>query len=135
MPLKRYTITTSIRARMIQDKKLLTLVITFSTIAILLLATSILVIGFNLLLIGNLLPAAMTSGYLYTAWKKQHHHSSVSRNSQQGFIRHKSQGIKIPFVVVAILILPLIITIVLSLMYSYPIYLVVASIMLPWTFT
>src|SRR5919199_6204527 len=128
MPLKKYTMA-STRTKMIYDKKLFTIVIILGTFAILLLATAILVIGFNLLLIGNLLPAVMTSGYLYIAWKKQ------QKQQQYSSLSHNSQRVKIPFVVVAILILPLIITTAISVTHSYPLYLVVASIMLPWTFT
>jgi hypothetical protein len=126
MPSKKYTLA-STRTKMIYDKKLFTIVIILGTFAILVLATSIPVIGFNLLLIGNLLPGTITSGYLYIAWKKQQQrYSSLSHNSQR---------IRIPFVLMAILILPLIIITAKSVTRSYPLYLVVASIMLPWTFT
>ena len=106
------------------EKKSLALVIILSLFAsFLLVASLIILLGLNALSIGSLFAAALTSGYLLILFKR--------RNND---LRHISRWIQIPFILFAILVIPVITTLSILIMYSYGIYLVIISLMIPLTF-
>ena len=107
------------------EKKSLAIVIILGIVAsFLLVASLIILLGLNALSIGSLLAAALTSGYLLILFKRRHTD-----------LRHRSRWIQIPFIIIGILLIPVIITLSILIIYSYEIYLVVISLMLPLTFT
>ncbi|HZA61525.1 MAG TPA: glycosyltransferase family 2 protein [Nitrososphaeraceae archaeon] len=109
---------------MISKKKPFALVIILSIFACLLLASSLVILlGFTELTIANLIAAGLTSSYLMLLFKRRH-----------DSVRHKSQRIQIPFILFGILVIPLITTIFLSIIYTYEIYLIILSLLIPLTF-
>src|SRR5918997_2233801 len=109
---------------MISKKKPFALVIILSIFACLLLASSLVILlGFTELTIANLFAAGLTSSYLMLLFKRRH-----------DSVRHKSQRIQIPFILFGILVIPVITTIFLSIIYTYEIYLIILSLLIPLTF-
>jgi cellulose synthase/poly-beta-1,6-N-acetylglucosamine synthase-like glycosyltransferase len=107
------------------EKKSLALVIILSLFAsFLLVASLIILLGLNALSMASLAAAALTAGYLLILFKKRH-----------SDLRHRSRWIQIPFILFGILLIPVIITLSVLIIYSYEIYLVFISIMMPLTFT
>src|SRR5215216_4064270 len=109
---------------MVNKKKSLAIVIILSIFACLLLASSLVIfLGLTELTIGNLFAAALTSSYLMVLFKRRH-----------DGMRNDSQRIQIPFILFGILVIPVIITLSLSIIYSYEIYLIIVSLLMPLTF-
>src|SRR5215210_953152 len=107
------------------EKKSLALVIILSIFAFFLLTTSlILLLGVNALSIGNLFAAALTSSYLMILFKRR-----------DDYLRRDSRRTQIPFILFAILVIPVITTLSILIIYSYEIYLVIISFLMPLTFT
>jgi cellulose synthase/poly-beta-1,6-N-acetylglucosamine synthase-like glycosyltransferase len=107
------------------EKKSLAIVIILSIFAsFLLVASLIILLGLNALSMASLAAAALTAGYLLMLFKKRH-----------SDLRHSSRWIQIPFILFGILLIPVIITLSVVIIYSYDIYLIVISIMMPLTFT
>jgi biofilm PGA synthesis N-glycosyltransferase PgaC len=105
------------------EKKSLAIVIVLSVFASLCLAASLVIlVGVNALSIANLFAAALTSGYLMILFKRR------------SYLRLGSQRIQIPFLLFGILVIPVIITVSILMIYSYDIYLVLISLMMPLTF-
>ena len=107
------------------ERKSLAIVVILGIFAsFLLVASLIILLGLNALSIGGLFAAALTSGYLLILFKRRY-----------ADIRHRSRWIQIPFLLFGILLFPVIITLSIIIIYSYEIYLVVISLMMPLTFT
>jgi biofilm PGA synthesis N-glycosyltransferase PgaC len=107
-----------------KKKKSLAIIIILSIFASFLLAAALVILlGLNALSIGNLFAAALTSGYLMILFKRRHHG-----------LRHYSRRIQIPFILFGILVIPVIATVSISIIYSYEIYLVIISLLMPLTF-
>ncbi|MDQ3835673.1 MAG: glycosyltransferase family 2 protein [Thermoproteota archaeon] len=107
-----------------KNKKSLAIVIILSIFACLLLTSSLVILlGLTDLTIANLFAAGLTSGYLLLLFKRR-----------QNSLRHSSQRIKIPFILFCTLVIPVIITLFLSVIYSYGIYLIILSLLIPLTF-
>lgn len=85
-----------------------------------------LIISLNsyVLLIADLLPAAISSTYLINTFRKQKKGSKDNRN----------KTLPIPFIFFGLIVIPLTITIVTSIVYSFEIYLIVISFVMPLTF-
>lgn len=110
---------------MINKKKSLAIVITLSIFASFCLAASLVILlGLNALSIGNLFAAALTSGYLMVLFKRR----------DDGYSRYNPGRIQIPFILFGILIIPVIATLSIAIIYSYEIYLVIISLLMPLTF-
>ena len=106
------------------EKKSLAIVIILSLFAsFLLVASLIILLGLNALSIGSLFAAALTSAYLLILFKRRHND-----------LRHDSRWIQIPFILFAILVIPIITTLSILIIYSYEIYLLIISLMMPLTF-
>lgn len=113
---------------MINKKKSFAIVIILSILASLCLAAALVILlGLNALSIGNLFAAALTSSYLMVLFKKRHddHHLYTQYNLRR---------IQIPFILIGILIIPIIATLSISIIYSYELYLVIISLLMPLTF-
>jgi hypothetical protein len=109
---------------MVNRKKSLAIVIILSIFACLLLASSLFILlGLTELTIGNLFAAALTSGYLMVLFKRRH-----------DGMRNDSRRIQIPFILFGILVIPVVTTLSLSIIYSYEIYLIIISFLIPLTF-
>jgi biofilm PGA synthesis N-glycosyltransferase PgaC len=109
---------------MIKKKKSLAIIIILSIFASFLLAAALVILlGLNALSIGNLFAAALTSGYLIVLFKRRH-----------SGLRHYSRRIQIPFILFGILVIPVIATVSISIIYSYEMYLVIISLLMPLTF-
>lgn len=109
---------------MVNRKKPLAIVIILSIFACLLLASSLIILlGLTELTIANLFAAALTSGYLMVLFKRRH-----------DGMRNDSRRIQIPFILFGILIIPVVTTLSLSIIYSYEIYLIIVSLLIPLTF-
>ncbi len=109
---------------MANKKRSLAIVIILSIFASLLLASSLLLLlGLTELTIGNLFAAALTSGYLLALFKRGHHD-----------MRNYPRRIQIPFILFGITIIPVITTLSFSIIYSYEIYLIIISLLMPLTF-
>ncbi len=70
------------------------------------------------------MPAALTSGYLMVLFKRR----------DDGYSRYNPGRIQIPFILFGILIIPVIATLSIAIIYSYEIYLVIISLLMPLTF-
>jgi biofilm PGA synthesis N-glycosyltransferase PgaC len=106
------------------DKKSLAIVIILSIFACFLLSASLIVLlGVNALSIGNLFAAALTSGYLMILFKRR-----------DDYLRRDSSRIQIPIILFIILVVPAIITLSVLIIYSYEIYMVIISLLMPLTF-
>lgn len=106
------------------EKKSLAIVIILSLFAsFLLVASLIILLGLNALSIGSISAAVLTSGYLLILFKR--------RNLD---LRHKTRWNQIPFILFAILVIPVIMTLSILIIYSYEIHLVIVSLMMPLTF-
>jgi cellulose synthase/poly-beta-1,6-N-acetylglucosamine synthase-like glycosyltransferase len=106
------------------EKKSFAIVVILGIFAsFLLVASLIILLGLNALSVGSLFAAALTSGYLMLLFKRRH-----------ADIRHRSRWIQIPFLLFGVLLIPVIITLSILLIYSYELYLVIISLMLPLTF-
>ena len=109
---------------MVNKKRSLAIAIILSIFACLLLASSLFILlGLTELTIANLLAAALTSSYLMVLFKR--------RNDDR---RKDSQRIPIPFILFGILVIPVIATLSLSIVYTYEIYLIIVSLLIPLTF-
>jgi biofilm PGA synthesis N-glycosyltransferase PgaC len=109
---------------MVNNKKSLVIAIILSTFACLLLVSSLVILlGLTELIIANLIAAALTSSYLMVLLKR--------RNDG---MRNDSRKIQIPFILFGILVIPVISTLSLSIIYSYGIYLIIVSLLMPLTF-
>src|SRR5919198_209574 len=109
---------------MINEKRSLAIAIILSIFACLFLTSSLIILlGLTELTIGNLFAAAITSGYLIVLLKRR-----------QDGMRNDSQRIQIPFILFGILVIPVITTLSLSVIYSYEIYLIIVSLLMPPTF-
>jgi biofilm PGA synthesis N-glycosyltransferase PgaC len=109
---------------MVNRKKSLAIVIILSIFACLLLASSLFILlGLTDLTIGNLFSAALTSGYLMVLFKRRH-----------DGMRNDSRRIQIPFILFGILVIPVVTTLSLSIIYSYEMYLIIISLLIPLTF-
>jgi cellulose synthase/poly-beta-1,6-N-acetylglucosamine synthase-like glycosyltransferase len=105
------------------EKKSLAIVIILSIFACFTLVGSLLVfLGLNALSMGNLFAAALASGYLLILLKR--------RND----LRYGSGRVQIPFILFGVLVIPVITTLSILLFYSYELYLVIISLMMPLTF-
>ena len=108
---------------MINKKKCLAIVIFLSIFACFLLgAALVILLGLSGLSLANLFAAALTSGYLMIVLKRRRE------------FRDNPRRIKIPFILFGILIIPVIATLSISIIYSYDIYLVIISLLMPLTF-
>ena len=104
--------------------KSLAIVIILSIFACLLLASSLVfLLGLTELTIANLFAAGLTSSYLMILFKRRH--DGMSR---------EPQIMRIPFILFGILIIPVITTLVISMIYSYEFYLIIISLLIPLTF-
>ncbi len=109
---------------MVNTKKSFAIVIILSIFACLLLVSSLFILlGLTALTIGNLFAAVLTSGYLMVLFKRRH-----------DGMRNDSRRIQIPFILFGILVIPVVITLSLSIVYSYEIYLIIISLLIPLTF-
>jgi cellulose synthase/poly-beta-1,6-N-acetylglucosamine synthase-like glycosyltransferase len=106
------------------EKKSLAIVLILSIFAFFLLTTSlILLLGVNALSIGNLFAAALTSSYLMMLIKRR-----------DDYLRRDSRRTQIPFILFAVLVIPVITTLSILIIYSYEMYLIIISILMPLTF-
>ena len=106
------------------EKKSLAIVIILSLFASFLLSASLIILlGLNALSIGNLFAAAITSSYLMILFKRR-----------DDYLRRYSRRIQVPFILFVILVIPAVITLSVLIIYSYEIYLVIISLLMPLTF-
>ena len=109
-----------------KKKKSFAVVIILSIFASSCLAASLVILlGLNALSIGNLFAAAVISAYLMVLFKRRHNHKHS---------RYNSRRIQIPFVFVGILVIPAITSLSIAIIYSYELYLVIISLLMPLTF-
>jgi cellulose synthase/poly-beta-1,6-N-acetylglucosamine synthase-like glycosyltransferase len=112
---------------MIDKKKSFAIVIILSIFACLCLAAALVILlGLSALSIGNLLAAALTSAYLMVLFKK--------RDDDHLRSRYNFRRVQIPFILFAILVIPIIASLSIAFIYSYEIYLVLISLLMPLTF-
>ena len=108
---------------MINKKKSFAIVMILSIFASFILAAALVILlGLSALSLGNLFAAALTSAYLMVLFKRRHE------------LRRYSQRIQIPFILFGILVIPIIATLSISIIFSYAIYLVIISLLMPLTF-
>jgi biofilm PGA synthesis N-glycosyltransferase PgaC len=104
--------------------KSLAMVIILSIFAAFLLSASLIILlGLNALSIANLFAAALTSSYLMILLKRR-----------DEYLRRDSARMQIPLILFLILAIPIITTLSVLIIYSYEIYLVIISILMPLTF-
>ncbi len=105
-------------------KRSLGIVIILSISALCLLSASLLFfLGLNALSLGNLFAAALASSYLMMLFKRR-----------DDYLHRNSRRIEIPFILFVILVIPAIVTLSILFVYSYPLYLVIISLLMPLTF-
>ena len=109
---------------MTNERKSLAIAIILSIFASILLSASLIIfLGWNALSIANLLAAAGTSSYLMILLKRRDH-----------YLRRDSRRVQLPFILVVILVIPAITTLSVLIIYSYELYLVIISFLMPLTF-
>jgi cellulose synthase/poly-beta-1,6-N-acetylglucosamine synthase-like glycosyltransferase len=106
------------------EKRSLATVIILSIFACFLLSASLVILlGVNALSIGNLSAAALASGYLMILFKRR-----------DDYLPRDSPKIQIPFILFVTLVIPAIVTLSVLIIYSYEMYLVIVSLLMPLTF-
>jgi cellulose synthase/poly-beta-1,6-N-acetylglucosamine synthase-like glycosyltransferase len=106
-----------------KDKNSLKIVIVLYSFMVAISLILVTFLNFYILLIADVLPAAVSTAYLLIRFKKQ-------KNS---FIAYNKKTLPLPFVFFGLIIIPLTITIITSIVFTFDIYLIVISIAMPLT--
>jgi cellulose synthase/poly-beta-1,6-N-acetylglucosamine synthase-like glycosyltransferase len=108
-------------------KSLVTIGILCSLVAVLLLYLFVF-LGVYILLLANILPAALSSLYLFLKYKRIR-----SRNSNSK-VNKIHNNLHLPLILFGLFVIPIASTIAISIVYSFEMYLVVVSLLMPVTF-